>query len=141
MQDTSFHNITIDLQEHCVNITTNPELMSFLAQPDNGSVKLARYTRSQYETIFHKPLKISEASLAVEILIHAYLDRISLNALAIQKLFPEKISKPILALINKVHERTAVINCGETSVDSNRFVFDDLAPFHTLIFAALGKLA
>lgn len=141
MQDTKFHGITISLQEHWANIDTDKKLMDFLSQPGNGSVELAEYILKRYRELFQKPLDISEASLAVEILVHSYIDVLSQNTAAIQKLLPEHIAGPILHFANAVHERTAVINCGERAVDSNRFVFDGLAPFHSLIFSALGKLA
>lgn len=141
MQDTDFHNITISFQEHWANITTDKSLMDFLSLPGNGSVELADYILKRYRELFQKTLEISEMSLAVEILVHAYLDRFSLNASAIRNVLPEHVSGPILRIAGKVHERTEIINCGEKSVDNNRFVFDGLAPFHPLIFAALGKLA
>lgn len=141
MQDTAFHGITISFQEHWANITTDKRLMDFLSLPGNGSVELAGYILKRYRELFRKPLKISESSLAVEILVHAYLDRVSQNAPSIRKVLPEPVSEPLLRIAGKMHERTEIINCGEKSVDNNRFVFDGLAPFHPLIFAALGKLA
>ena len=115
--------------------------MDFLSQPGNGSVELAGYILKRYEELFQKPLDISETSLAVEILVHAYVDVLSRNAAAVQESLPKHVAGPILHFANAVHERTVVINCGERCVDSNRFVFDGLAPFHSLIFSALGKLA
>lgn len=141
MQDTAFHGITISFQEHWANITTDKRLMDFLSLPGNGSVELAGYVLKRYRELFRKPLEISEPSLAVEILVHAYLDRFSQNTPSIRKVLPEPVSGPILRIADKMHERTEIINCGERSVDNNRFVFDGLAPFHPLIFAALGNLA
>ncbi|WBY64598.1 MAG: hypothetical protein ACFWUD_08195 [Thermocaproicibacter melissae] len=140
MLDTGFHNISIELQEHWARITTDEALMDFLAQPGNGSVELANYILQRYQEAFQKPLAISEMSLAVEILIHAYVDLISKSAGEIQKALPKHVSKAILNFAEKLHERTAVIDCGEKSVDNNRFVFDGLAPFHPIIFSVLRKL-
>ena len=141
MQDKEFHNICIDLQEHWARITTDKNLMDYLARPGNGSVELANYILQRYRDIFHEPLKITEMSLAVEILIHAYVDRISKSTGELQKALPEHVSKAVLNFAEKIHERTAIIDCGEKSVDNNRFVFDGLAPFHSLIFTVLKKLA
>ncbi|WP_411678127.1 hypothetical protein [Caproicibacter sp.] len=141
MLETSFHGITINFSEHWASITTNEKLMTFLAQPGNGSVELARYILNRYQEIFHRNLEIPEMSLAVEILVHAYLDVFSKNASLIRNLLPKQISKPILQLTEEIHERTSIIDCGEISVDHNRFIFNNLAPFHSLIFAALGKLS
>lgn len=141
MQDTGFHNICIDFQEHWAKITTDKTLMDYLSQPGNGSVELADYILQRYRDIFHEPLEITKMSLAVEILIHAYVDEISKSTGAVQKALPEHVSKAVLNFAERIHERTAIIDCGEKSVDSNRFVFDGLAPFHSLIFTALKKLA
>jgi hypothetical protein len=140
MWDTGFHDISIELQEHWARIATDDALMNFLAQPGNGSVELANYILQRYQEAFQKPLAISEMSLAVEILIHAYVDLISKSAGEIQKALPKHVSKAILNFAEKLHERTAVIDCGEKSVDNNRFVFDGLAPFHPIIFSVLRKL-
>jgi hypothetical protein len=141
MLDTGFHNISIELQEHWAKITTDKALMDFLAQPGKGSVELADYILRRYQDVFHKPLEISRMSLAIEILIHAYVDQISKSAEELQKVLPEHIAKVILNIAEKLHERTVIIDCGEKSVDNNRFVFDGLEPFHSLIFTVLRKLA
>ena len=141
MLDTFFHGITINFMEHWACITTNKNLMDFLERPGNGSVELAEYILTRYRELFQKDLKISKMSLAVEILIHAYLDLLSQNAMKIKDMLPEYVSKPILQLLEQLHSRTSVIDCGEISVDHNRFVFNDLAPFHALIFGLLGTLA
>lgn len=141
MQDTGFNNIRIDLQKHWARITTDKNLMDYLTQPGNGSVELADYILQRYRDFFHEPLEIAEMSLAVEILIHAYVDQITKSAGEFQKALPEHVSKAVLNFAEKIHERTAIIDCGEKSVDNNRFVFDGLAPFHSLIFTVLKKLA
>lgn len=141
MLDKDFHGITIRFEEHWACITTDQRLVDFLKGPGNGSVELAAYVLGRYPEIFHRQLKISKMSLAVEILIHAYLDVLSQNSAAIQERLPEPVSKPIRRFMAELHGKTSTIDCGESPVDHNRFVFDDLAPFHSLIFAVLGSLA
>ncbi len=141
MTDKKFHGIKIEFADHWANVTCDKKLMDFLGAPGNGSVELATYILDRYYAIFHKLLEIPKMSLAVEILFHAYIDVISQNAAAMKTALPEEASKTIRYLLETVHERASVINCGEVSVDRNRLVFNGLAPFHPLIFAALGKLA
>ena len=128
MTDTDFHGITVDFEEHIVSITVDKKLLDFLGAPGNGSVELSNYILKRYNEIFGEPLEISKMSLAVEILVHAYIDVLTQNAKAVKNMLPREVSKLILSITEKIHERTCVIDCGEKSVDNNRFVFDDLAP-------------
>ena len=141
MLDKKFHGIKIDFEDHWANVTNDKKLMDFLGTPGNGSVELANYILNRYYEIFHKLLEIPKMSLAVEILVHAYLDVLSQNAASIQNSLPQEASKPISHLIEEVHEKASTIDCGEASVDHDRLMFNALAPFHSVILAALGKLA
>lgn len=141
MLDKEFHGITIRFEDRWAHIVTDQKLVGFLKEPGTGSVALASYIQNRYAEIFHKQLQIAKMSLAVEILVHAYLDVLSQNTASIRERLPEPVSRPILHLMAELHGKTASIDCGEISVDHNRFVFDDLAPFHSLIFAVLGSLA
>lgn len=141
MIDSNFRGITIQFKEHWACITTDQALMDYLKEPGNGSIPLAEYIRKRYRELFHKELEISTYSLSIEILIHAYLDLLSKKSMSVRKILPENLSKPILYLVEELHEKTEVIDCGEKSVDYNRLAFDSLAPFHAVIYSALGSLA
>ncbi len=141
MLDKKFHGIKINFEDHWANVTSDKKLMDVLSTPGNGSVALATYILDRYYAVNHKLLEIPKMSLAVEILVHAYLDVLSQNTEKIQSVLPQEASKPIIQLIEEVHEKAAVINCGEASVDHNRLMFNDLAPFHSLICTALENLA
>lgn len=139
MRDMGFHGITILFEKHWAHVVTDANLMAYLEAPGNGSMELAAYILDQYHALFHQNLHISQTSLAVEILIHAYLDVFTQKFMEKQDKFPRRMVGPILSLVQKLHRKTEVIDCGERSVDHNRFAFDDLAPFHSLFFALLDK--
>ena len=83
--------------------------------------------------------KSDRDSLAVEILIHAYMDTISekLEENAEQSEIPVTVKRLLEKLCGKVQRHTDVIDCGEKEVDSNRLVFDGLSMFHESIYRLL----
>jgi hypothetical protein len=115
--------------------------MDFLALPGNGSVEPAEYILHKYQTLFGKNLEISVNSLAIEILIHTYIDKFAQRSKHLTRILPAHIAQPFLRFLEITHEKTSAIDCGERPMDHNRFLFNDLAPFHSVIFAALGKSA
>lgn len=141
MTDKKFHGITINFDKHCANITSDKKLMNLLSAPGNGSVELATYILDRYYEINHKLLEVPKMSLAIEILIQAYLDVLSKNAEAVRNQLPEEASKPLLQLTEEAPEKAAVITCGEASADHNRMIYNNLAPFHSALLTVLGKLA
>ena len=93
----------------------------------------------QYQMLLGYPLKIDRDSLAVEILIHAYMDTISekLEENAEQSEIPVTVKRLLEKLCGKVQRHTDVIDCGEKEVDSNRRVFDGPSMFHESIYRLL----
>ena len=138
--DISFHGISIQYNNRIVRINTDRNLLDFLDQKGNGSLELADHIHCFYQDKWGKPLEISRESLAVEILIHVYcdlvFDRIDRIVEKIGK--PGRLQKDKLAFLKRA---TEVIDCGERAVDSNRIVFDQLAPFRQLLFLILGDKA
>lgn len=140
MLDKKFHGIKINYEDHWANVTNDKKLMDFLST-GKSSIELATYILDRYYSVNHKLLEIPKMSLAVEILVYAYLDVLSLDTEKTQRSLPQEAAKPIMQLIEEVQEKIAVINCGEASVDHNRLMFNDLAPFHSLICTTLENLA
>lgn len=141
--DAGFHGISVGYKEKSVHIKTDEMLLSFLAQPEIGSLALSAYILERYQAIFGKLLEISQDSLAIEILAHVFVDKFS-NA--IYKLINNESidaeNQPApLRLLEKVRGRTDVIDCGEASVDNNRVVWDALVPFRGLIYRMFGQNA
>ena len=85
-------------------------------------------------------LQITERSMATELLIHAYLDGLfdrwgrAGNAHGRQNGRLYKMAK-------RLKNATAVIDMGERSVDTNRWVFDLLAPGYRMLCVLLGSRA
>lgn len=137
--ETSFESIPIKYEHNIVRITCNDALINYLELPGNGSVPLAEHILTTYESHFHKPLEISLHSLAVEILGHVYADKFGSCLNHFSEHLSGEQTNQLHKLAEKLLERTAIIDCGERSVDNNRFVWDFLEPFHSLIYLLLGK--
>lgn len=137
--ETVFESISIRYENKIVRITCNEALTNYLKLPGNGSIPLAEHILKTYESYFHKPLEITLHSLAVEILGHVYADKFGASLNHISEHFSGEQMNLLHNLAEKLLERTSVIDCGEKSVDNNRFVWDFLEPFHSLIYLLLGK--
>ncbi len=126
--------------DRAVHLTTNEALMTYLRQKGNGSLPLSRAILDGYAEERGMQLQITERSMATELLIHAYLDGLfdrwgrAGNAHGRQNGRLYKMAK-------RLKNATAVIDMGERSVDTNRWVFDLLAPGYRMICVLLGSRA
>lgn len=96
--ETSFHQSSIQYTDHLIQIRTDKNLLNFLAQKGKGSVELSKHIRECYQGIFKKELQITEDSLAVEILIHVYLDLFLEGIEKAGKLLPADLKKQLLSV-------------------------------------------
>ena len=114
--------------------------MTYLRQKGNGSLPLSRTILDGYAEERGMQLQITERSMATELLIHAYLDGLfdrwgrARNAHGRQNGRLYKMAK-------RLKNATAVIDMGERSVDTNRWVFDLLAPGYRMLCVLLGSRA
>ena len=126
--------------DRAVHLTTNEALMTYLRQKGNGSLPLSRTILDGYAEERGMQLQITERSMATELLIHAYLDGLfdrwghAGNAHGRQNGRLYKMAK-------RLKNATAVIDMGERSVDTNRGVFDLLAPGYRMLCVLLGSRA
>ena len=126
--------------DRAVHLTTNEALMTYLRQKGNGSLPLSRTILDGYAEERGMQLQITERSMATELLIHAYLDGLfdrwgrAGNAHGRQNGRLYKMAK-------RLKNATAVIDMGERSVDTNRLVFDLLAPGYRMLCVLLGSRA
>ena len=126
--------------DRAVHLTTNEALMTYLRQKGNGSLPLSRTILDGYAEERGMQLQITERSMATELLIHAYLDGLfdrwgrAGNAHGLQNGRLYKMAK-------RLKNATAVIDMGERSVDTNRWVFDLLAPGYRMLCVLLGSRA
>ncbi|HOZ85498.1 MAG TPA: hypothetical protein PK191_08405 [Niabella sp.] len=88
----------------------------------------ARILKS-YEENFGKPLRITPASLTIEILAHHYTYQI---CLFMRRIFP-------FGLFRLISFRACNIDCGEWKHDHNRWIWDGLSIFKKLIFLFVKK--
>lgn len=92
---------------------------------------LVKEIKNEYSMLYGIPLKISNHSLMVEILVHVYCDYLGL-------LFNRKINIPFLQkIVCKLLERAEVVDCGEKKLDSNRWVWDALSSFKNIFVKLL----
>ena len=126
--------------DRAVHLTTNEALMTYLRQKGNGSLPLSSTILDGYAEERGMQLQITERSMATELLIHAYLDGLfdrwgrAGNAHGRQNGRLYKMAK-------RLKNATAVIDMGERSVDTNRWVFDLLAPGYRMLCVLLGSRA
>lgn len=126
--------------DRAVHLTTNEALMTYLRQKGNGSLPLSRTILDGYAEERGMQLQITERSMATELLIHAYLDGLfdrwgrAGNAHGRQNGRLYKMAK-------RLKNAPAVIDMGERSVDTNRWVFDLLAPGYRMLCVLLGSRA
>ena len=125
---TRAKKITVQFVEHAIRITNDDELLSLLATDTEAATEeLITKIAEQYYSIFHTRFAVSEASLAVEIWGHVYVDKF---ADVVKTISPFNL---IDKLADKVMHFCDVIDIGEVGHDNNRFVWDGLAPFKSVI--------
>lgn len=88
-------------------------------------------------------MDISQNSIAVEIVVHAYLDVLSQHTAHLEKMLPKSMSQKLIKLMEECHRRTECIDIGELSIDNNRNVFDMLSQqiARSILFSILGDAA
>ena len=136
-----YRNILLCYTDRMVQIKCDDELMKYLALPGNGAVELATYIKENYKKHRDKNLEITIDSLAIEILAHAYIDKFAESIEKINNRFSKKDRNKIIQVMEKIRDRTEIIDCGEKAIDSNRIVWDMLKPLSQVIYTLLGKNA
>lgn len=139
--NTDYNGVSVNYAEHLVRIQTDAQLLRFLGGPGNDSLNLASHIKNTYQLMFGKELNISEKSLSVEILVHAYLDVLLRSGSELSKRLSPKVFKDFIACMERMKGQTKIIDCGEKEIDPNRHVFDSLASYRYIIYAVLGKRA
>lgn len=140
MQEKKYQGITVKFEMGWVRVVTDDCLIGYLERKGRKDAEhLADWILAEYRNLLGCPLKIKRDSLAVEILIHAYMDTISerLEDHALQREIPGTVKRLLKGICDKVQKHTDIIDCGEKEVDSNRLIFDGLVPFHETIYQLL----
>ena len=124
------YGVNATLERGVLHVNNDTYLSSLLKKISRGSYEAAIILKLEYKRCFGVPLNISDQSVAVEILGHVYPDKVANYV---------KNSIPSLShLANKITSHTNIIDIGEKHLDSNRGVWDSLAPFYGVINAAVA---
>ncbi len=121
-------NIHVEFTQYAVRITTDNELEELLRNDvKKATLELVSAIKSDYQKHFHSGFKVSNRSMSVEIWGHVYADQLAK--------WIKKFSR--IKIINKISDKIIYhaerIDIGEKGHDSNRIVWDCLAPFLSLI--------
>lgn len=132
--------VTLCYTDKAVHLTTNEALMTYLRQKGNGSLPLSRTILSGYEAEYGTALQITARSMATELLIHAYLDGVFTAWVRAGETHGRQDGK-FYRIARRLKNATAVIDMGERSVDTNRWVFDLLSHGYGALCLLLGRKA
>lgn len=122
------YSISVQVNQHAIKIFNDDGLTALLQHNTNTSTKeLISCIKQRYFEFVNVDFKVSNASMAVEIWAHVYVEKM---AESIQRKFPLKI---IRKLTDKIIDHCKEIDIGEWGHDYNRFVWDVLAVFKPVI--------
>ncbi len=140
MEEKKYQGITVKFEPGWVRVVTDEALTGYLDQKSSKDAEhLADWILAEYQNLLGYALKIDRDSLAVEILIHTYMDTISerLEDHAIQSEIPGAAKRLLKSICDRVQKHTDIIDCGEKEKDGNRLIFDGLSAFHETIYRIL----
>ena len=140
-KDCSLEHITITYCDRLVQITCDDALKNYLEAPGNGALQLSAHILAEYKKRRESELNISQDSLAIEILAHVYSDSFAEAVSAAGSRLPSVLSHTVHKLMKQVTVHTEIIDCGESSIDNNRRIWDALTPFKNIIYGILGNRA
>lgn len=126
----AFTGINILLEPGLIKVDSNSALWEFLMGKDLQ--KLASLTgeiKRKYKERYGVQLNILDSSLLVEILVHIYCHNLGL------KILPYLKTDLFIKFLKKLIERAQIVDCGERHRDTNRWFWDLLAPFKSVILA------
>lgn len=113
---------------------SSEDLLTFLAKDiEQRSSLLVDTIKSDYLAYKGKDLTISKDSLIIEIWGHIYAGYL---ARRIKKLLRFKLTNQVADFVLK---RSDCIDCGERGIDSNRFLWDFLSNFKSMLLFFIPK--
>jgi hypothetical protein len=123
-----YTSIQVIFEEGIIRITNNLQLWIFFDQHIvERTAGLVSMIKQDYREFFGQPLAISNRSLGLEIWGHLYYE---VFILSICKLLRLNGNSPRVKILLKSSQ---IIDCGERHKDSNRKLWDFLAPLHNAI--------
>ena len=120
-------NISVRFSQHAIKIFNDAELTALLQQ----NIKISTdafiiLIKKKYLELFNTDFKVSDASMAIEIWAHVYMQQ---SAEELRSCASLKLINTITA---KIIYHCKEIDIGETGHDDNRFVWNWLAVFKPL---------
>ena len=120
--------VVVQFEPKIIRVLGSKQLLAFLgADLNTNTLKLVKLIKADYLKLIDNPLKITNASLMVEIWGHLYASKF---AIAINELINHSI---IENMTQRVTNRSDTIDCGEADVDRNRTFWDVAAKFKNMI--------
>jgi hypothetical protein len=127
-------NISVRLRENGIAVINDEELFVLITQmPESATDEFVVALKSEFHWQFNKDFGVANASIAVEIWGHVFADKF---ADAVKAITPLKF---VDGLAEKISTRCEIINIGSKDHDTNRVIWDWLAPFKPVIAAILLK--
>lgn len=139
--EREFHGVAVCYERKVVRVRTDAALMAFLAEAGKGAQELAGHILARYREKLGCELAISEGSLAVELLCHAYCDEVLRKMARLLQALPEALGRRLSQSVTRFQRHTEIIDMGERAADSNRWLFDSLTPFYGVICKVLRDKA
>lgn len=121
--------VSIELNRFAVRVYNDDnEITKLLGQDGKTSnVILVKNIKVAYFELFNQEFKVSDASMSIEILGHVYVEKF---ARSVKSFIPVKLVNKVM---DKIISHCQEIDIGERGHDNNRFVWDLLAPFNSII--------
>lgn len=121
-------NVQLQFTQHKVKLTNNDELKDLLSNNTEATTDaIVTGILQEFKKRNNRDMEIKAASMAVEIWGHVYTEKF---ATAIKYLASISL---VSGIADKIVEHCEIIDMGEYGHDNNRFVWDTLAPFKTMI--------
>lgn len=125
-------NISVLLRENSIAIISDKQLLALVTEmPEAATDELVAAIKRAFYAQFNKEFEVTEASMAVEIWGHVFAEKFADAVKAITRV------KLVNELAEKICLRCEVINIGKKDNDNNRFVWDRLASFKSIIATML----
>ena len=125
-----FLGIVVDLkiEPGAIHFPITEKLKAVLESNLNANTTtMVKSIQDKYKDSFGKFLVVSDDSMAVEIWGHLYMEKFLKR---VDNLIPFDFLK---TLSEKLLERTSTVDIGEKDSDSNRFIWDMIAPYRANI--------
>lgn len=119
--------ISVTFERQIIRIKNDIYFWQFLNQDAEKRTRwLVQMIKLDYLNLYENPLRIADKSFILEIWAHVYLEYYALKIKRLLKLDKNKI-------IKRISRSSRIIDCGEKEKDSNRIVWNIMAPLEKIV--------